>query len=150
MAELGPVYLDTDGLLDLVTPMSPQDRTDLHEISLALDEGGLAFVTSELTILESLVHAVRTGDRNRETLLRRFLTPGSFVATVPVTLDIIEDALLLRANFNLRTPDAIHVASGMQAGCRVFLSKDAKWRRAGATLVSPAQLASRLRDQQAL
>jgi len=142
------IYLDADGLLDLVTPKNAKDQRDLREISAALDDGRLLFITSELTIAETLVHAVRNRDGKREALLRSFLTPSAYIETRSVSLPIIEDALALRANYNLRTPDAIHIATGAQTGCREFLTKDEKWSKIGLTILTVAELAVRLKQSE--
>ena len=139
------IYLDTDGLLDLVTPESSQDRYDLELLSNSLDIGATVFITSELTIVEALVHAVRNEDAKREELLRRFLTPSRFIQLCPVTRDVIEDALRLRVGYNLKTPDAIHIASGVGAGCTEYLTKDERWAKIGLKTLSVFDLMLRLR-----
>jgi len=140
------VYLDADGLLDLATPTTAQNQEELKLISAALDRGRLLFVTSEITIAETPVHAVRNREAKREALIRSFLTPSHYTETRQVTLQIIEDALTLRTVYNLRTPDAIHIATGTEAGCHEFLTKDAKWSTIGLKLLAVSELANRFRD----
>ena len=48
---------------------------------------------------------------------------------IPVTLPIAESAADLRARYNLRTPDALHVASALSSGCDAFLTNDAGLKR---------------------
>jgi len=42
---------------------------------------------------------------------------------------IAERAADLRARYNLRTPDAIHIATAIVAGCDAFLTNDLALRR---------------------
>ena len=134
------VYLDTDGLLDLVTPEGTPDRAHLAIVGKALADGTLRFVTSELTIVESLVHAVRSNNSSRESLLRGFLSPSAFLESRPVSLQVIEDALVLRVVHGFKTPDAIHIATGISASCDAYLTKDTKWARPGLRLLNVEEL----------
>ena len=138
------IYLDTDGLLDLVTPESSLDEQSERVIETALLTKQLVFITSEITILESLVHACRNGNEKRQADLRRFLTPSSFVETCAETRTIIEDALKLRVSYGLKSPDAIHVATGLSTNCEAFLTKDEKWAKLGLSILSVSQLAKAL------
>jgi len=141
------VYLDADGLLDLVSSRSPTDNENRRIIGLALSHGTLVFVTSEITILETLVHALRDDDEERESILREFLTPSSYIESKPVSLKVIEDALLLRVHFGLKSPDAIHIATGVSANCGAFLTKDEKWGKLGLSILSSDGLVALLKDQ---
>jgi predicted nucleic acid-binding protein len=46
------------------------------------------------------------------------------LSVVPVTDDIAERAAFLRAHYNLKTPDAIQVATALVSGSRAFLTND--------------------------
>ena len=48
---------------------------------------------------------------------------------IPATLAIWEDAARIRATTGLKTPDALHAASALQAGCALFLTNDSDYRR---------------------
>ncbi len=43
---------------------------------------------------------------------------------LPITTGIAELAADLRARYNLRTPDALHVAAAIDGGCDAFLTND--------------------------
>jgi len=61
-----------------------------------------------------------------------------------VTRTIIEDALKLRVSYGLKSPDAIHVATGLSTNCEAFLTKDEKWAKLGLSILSVSQLAKAL------
>lgn len=70
------------------------------------------------------MHPIRRGAeelarRYRDTLLN---SPG--LSCQPVSSDIAGEAARLRANYNLRTPDAIHLATAINTGASHFLTND--------------------------
>lgn len=110
-------------------------RECLAVIESALQGGEMVFVTSQLTLLEALVHPLRDNDQTRENIIRKFLTPSSFLIAPEITLPILEMALHLRVAHGLRSPDAIHVATGIKHGCEQFLTRDQKWKSIGLPVV---------------
>jgi predicted nucleic acid-binding protein len=48
---------------------------------------------------------------------------------VPITRTVLERALSLRATYRIRTPDAIHAATALLAGCALFVTNDPVFRR---------------------
>ena len=53
------------------------------------------------------------------------------VQTVPVSVEIAEEAARLRATYNLKTPDALMIATALSVGCQAFLTNDEALRRVG-------------------
>jgi predicted nucleic acid-binding protein len=54
----------------------------------------------------------------------RILRSRPELAVVPVTRAILLEASALRASLRSKLPDAIHVATARQSGCRRFLTED--------------------------
>ncbi|MFI5387254.1 MAG: type II toxin-antitoxin system VapC family toxin [Fimbriimonadales bacterium] len=123
------VYFDTDVVLDLVSGV--EEQANIDKIGGALDDGRLICVCSELTIIEGLVHAVRTKNAGFEQAVRGFLASSPKVALIPVSAQVLELGLALRASTNLKTPDAIHIATGQMTNCNYFMTRDRDWARAG-------------------
>ena len=85
-------------------------------------------VCSELALAETLVLPIREGNRELETAFRNvFAAPE--VRLTPVTRQLWEDTARLRAVTGLKTPDAIHAATALQAECLLFITNDADFRR---------------------
>lgn len=105
-----------------------------------LDSRGLVAVTSELTLLETVVGARKKGDIHLEAAYRVLLAPSTSMEVRTIDEAIIEHAIDLRL-LGLKTPDAIHVATGLLERCDVFLTRDKDWTRAGVTVVDPAEIA---------
>lgn len=95
----------------------------------AIEAGQCQGILSEVTLIELLVQPLRDGDDDTadeyETLITRF--PNMLVA--PVNRRVAVRAAALRARHGLRTPDAIILATGIEAGATLAVTNDADWRR---------------------
>lgn len=83
-------------------------------------------VTSTLTLTEVLVHPLRSGNVELACQYRDILLDQENLITVPISVEIAEVAAQLRARQNLRTPDAIQIATAMGEGAMFFLTNDAR------------------------
>jgi len=81
-------------------------------------------VTSLVTLLEVLVHPLREGRDDLAREYRDILLRSAGLTTVPLTEEIVQEAARLRALHNLRTPDAIHLATATRSGASWFLTND--------------------------
>jgi predicted nucleic acid-binding protein len=54
---------------------------------------------------------------------------ASDVRLISVTEDLLRQAARLRAQTNLKTPDAIHASTALASGCAQFITNDAAFRR---------------------
>lgn len=95
----------------------------------AAQQTELGIVSSELTLLEVLVKPLRERKQALEQRYRRLLTASREVHLHPIERPVIEQALALRATLGLRTPDALHAATALQAGCALFVSNDPVFQR---------------------
>lgn len=90
-------------------------------------------VTSELTWLETLVRPLKEQNAALEMLFRDFLLAEE-ITLLPATLSVWEAAARLRA-LGLKTPDALHAATAMEAQGDLFLTNDPAFRRVPALQV---------------
>ena len=129
------VYIDTNIAIYCLERLAdfPNLKSGLIE---ALDEASLIGVTSELTLLETLVGPRKVNDLAGEAGFRKFLTPSARMVVRPVDTQVIERAIDLRL-LGLRTPDAIHVATAILEKCDVLLTRDQDWARSGIRVVDP-------------
>lgn len=108
--------------------------TDAHPVYAPVcttlwQPGAITIVSSELTLMETLVVPLRMGDiafaARRENLWRQ---PNTRL--LPITQNILREAARLRAVVPaLKTPDAIHAATALLAGCALFVTNDIGFKR---------------------
>ena len=123
----GAVYVDTAPVIYTVERHSDYESL-LRPLWAALDAGTIEVITSELTLLETLVKPLRDGNQSLTEDYEKLLTVTS-IKMQPITTRILLDAARLRAATNLKTPDAIHAATALAAGCVQFLTNDTDYRK---------------------
>ncbi len=119
------VGLDTAPLIYFLE-QSPKYVSIVRPFFQALDRDDAKAVTSVLTLLEVLIHPLRRGDTKLAAQYRRILLNAKGLTTVPLVPDVAEEAARLRATYNLRTPDAIQVATALWHGASFFFTNDAR------------------------
>jgi predicted nucleic acid-binding protein len=113
------VYLDSAPLIYLIEEVAPY--------AAALEERLAAPTTvqicSDLTRLECRVKPMREGQNE---LLSAFDSYFEEIIAEIVALSrpLIDHATQLRAHYGFRTPDALHLAAAIAAGCDLFLTND--------------------------
>lgn len=117
----GSVYVDANSAIYAVEKIEPY-HSFLSPLWPAAQAGRVTLVTSELTYLETLVKPLREENAALEHLFRAFLTAQE-MELIPATLAIWEQAARLRT-LGLKTPDALHAATGLAVGCALFLTND--------------------------
>ncbi|GLI92772.1 type II toxin-antitoxin system VapC family toxin [Methylocystis echinoides] len=117
------VYFDTNVFIYLLEGF-PSFDSELQDIRDCILHAEAAISTSELTICEALVKPFRANDSRLLVTYRQFIEESGAFAVLPTHRDIYVRAGLYRAQFGLKTPDAIHVATAVDAKCGVFLSND--------------------------
>ena len=90
----------------------------------AMDRGDFHVVTSIITLLEVLVHPIRFGDTGLSQQYRDILLHAKGLTTIGLSPDIAEEAARLRAYHNIRTPDAIQLATTSNQGASYLLTND--------------------------
>lgn len=119
------VGLDTAPLIYFIE----QNETYLELVRAffgAMSRGEFQVVTSTLTLTEVLVHPLRSGNVKLAEQYRDIVLAQENLITVPVSVEVAKVAAQLRATENLRTPDAIQIATAMQRGATFFLTNDAR------------------------
>lgn len=123
----GPVYLDSNGFIYSVERIEPY-RTLLEPIWQWARASEFDIVSSDIIVLEPLVKPLREGDSVVEMLFRA-LFDAQEVSLIPATRELWENAARVRANTRLKTPDALHAATALQAECALFITNDTDFRR---------------------
>lgn len=129
----GSVYLDTSAIIYSIEWIEPY-LTLLAPAWQAAEAGMFFLVCSEIAIAETLVGPMRDGDRGLEKACRDvFAAPE--VQILPATRQLWEEAARLRAETGLKLADALHAATALWAGCSLFVTNDADFRRIEGLLI---------------
>jgi predicted nucleic acid-binding protein len=94
-----------------------------------INSGSITAVSSMLTLTEVLTQPLRA---DNEILVREYediLQNSVGFELLPLNVSIARKAADLRAHYNLKTPDAIQVATCINAGCTAFLTNDLRLKR---------------------
>lgn len=83
-----------------------------------------AAATSVVSLLEVLVEPYRREDLALAQAFYALLSGYPGLKWLPLTLDVSDAAAQLRARYRLSTPDAIQVATAIEAGATGFLGND--------------------------
>jgi predicted nucleic acid-binding protein len=134
------VYLDANTVIYAIEGYAKYSNLQAG-LLIPLDAGVFTGITSEITLVETIVGPRKTGDTLTESDYRAFLTPSANLQIEPITLPILEKVIELRAQHGLKIPDAIHLATGMLARCTVYVTRDASWVKTGVTVVEPQDIA---------
>ena len=82
---------------------------------------------SVVSATELLVRPLRAGP-TETAYMHAFLRSFPNLSLLPVDLDVASHAATLRAIKNLKTPDALIIASGILAGCQAIITNDGTWK----------------------
>jgi len=89
----------------------------------------IAIVTSIVTVTETLTKPFKSGDQDLADLYQGILQTSAYVDIPPATDQTGELAARLRAQYSLRTPDALQLATALEYQCDAFLTNDHTLRR---------------------
>lgn len=96
----------------------------LRRFFMAVESGEISVVTSVVTLTEVLVHPILAGDEALANAYQDILLHGKNISTLDVTDTIAQTAAELRAEYRLKTPDAIQLSTAMSYQAEVFLTND--------------------------
>ena len=102
----------------------PAHASFLRSFFSALEKGEMESVTSSVTITECLTQPYRMKDFALAAQYMALLRNFPHLSVVPVTDDIAERAAFLRASQNLKTPDALQLATALLSWSHFFLTND--------------------------
>ena len=123
----GLVYLDANGLIYSMERVEPY-RSLLEPMWQEAQDGNLTVVSSPVIVIETLAKPIRDGNTEIEAQYREVFASNVF-RLLDASYRVFEDAARLRADTGLKTPDALHAATALRAGCALFITNDTDFRR---------------------
>jgi predicted nucleic acid-binding protein len=117
------VYCDSVILIYFLEYTGPLNARAASRLA-ALRAAGDQIAVSDLTRLECRVLPLRLGDATALAQWDQFFRQPD-VVRVPITTVVFDRATAIRAAHNFKTPDSLHLAAAVEAGCDLFLTNDA-------------------------
>ncbi|MBI5244251.1 MAG: PIN domain-containing protein [Elusimicrobia bacterium] len=119
--------LDTSPIIYFIEA-SPAHLPILREVFSRIDKGAARGISSYITLLEVMVKPLKEGARDLALQYRDILLHSRGLRLYPLEEELAEKAAQLRAKYNLRTPDAIQMATAIRRGADVFITNDFRFR----------------------
>ncbi len=94
-----------------------------------VEDGQITGLTSVISLCEVLVHPIRNENFELKQRYLDILQNSPNFSTKIIDALIAETAAELRAKYNLRTPDALQIATAIENGCDTFLCNDKKLKQ---------------------
>lgn len=117
------VYLDTNILIYLLEGSS-QFEKPLLQIKQLIEYRTAEFVVSSLVFAEVLPPLAASGNRTRVNNALEFLSATGAFEIIPADAEVCTHAGMLRGIHQMKTPDAIHVATAVASRCDFLLTND--------------------------
>ncbi len=128
LADVTTLGLDTSPVIYLIETHPDYDVL-VTEIFRRIDRGIMTGFTSAITLTEVLTQPLKQGQIHLQKEYRDLLLHSANFYTLSINAEIAEQAAIFRAQYGLRTPDALQVAAAKTANCQVFLTNDKALKR---------------------
>jgi len=120
--------IDTAPFIYLVESHS-QFAPVIRSVVRRAEQGELSLVSSVLTLTEVLTRPFAEGAHDLVDSYRELLLGSPHLQIWAVDTTVAETAARLRADYRLKTPDALQIAVAHEAGCEAFLTNDDRLKR---------------------
>ena len=118
------IYLDACAITYFVEASGPFHAAVVSRILQIQSDPNSRLLTSRLSCLECRIHPIRQRDDELLATYNSFFNTSRLIL-IGISDAVIERATTLRANHGFKTPDAIHLASAIEAKADLFLTGDA-------------------------
>ena len=118
------LYLDTAPVIYVVEQVPDFSEKFLHYIQ----KPDIELIVSDLTWMECRVKPLT---ENKEPLLADYdkFFSQSVIEIVELSRRVLERAAHIRSQYNIKTPDAIHLGAAIISKCDIFLTNDRRLER---------------------
>lgn len=125
IARLG---LDTSPLIYYIED-SELYKSTIESVFERIVTGEVEAFTSVVTVTEVLVQPLLQKEEDLAQKYRDILHESEHLHIVAITEAIAQRAAQLRADYKIRTPDALQLSASMEVGCEMFLTNDKTLKR---------------------
>lgn len=128
LANVSRLCVDTMPFIYFVE-QNPAYFKKVRMVLTQITNGNIEGVSSVNTLTEVLTLPIRLGRTDLEQAYRQILLQGKNFRLISINETIASRAVHLRAQYNLKTPDALQIATAVEAGCEAFLTNDLTIKR---------------------
>lgn len=122
------VWIDTAPIIYFVEK-HPVYLRIVRPVFTSIETGDIEAMTSTITLLEVLVHPFRKNNILLAEKYREILLDAEHFTTFEVLHSISENAARLRAQYGIKTPDALQFAGALVYGATKFVTNDADLKK---------------------
>jgi uncharacterized protein len=122
---MGLIYLDS---CLLIYSIEEHPQWAAKVLAAMEQEAPATLAISSLVKMECLIKPLRDGDR---ALQKRYEAAMEQLVLLPITDAVFLEAAALRAHFNVKAPDALHLACAQHHGCKRLWTNDDRLVSAG-------------------
>lgn len=124
----GTVHVDTNAIIYFLQAISPWDGL-VGAVFAEFESGTVRGSSSYVTLVEVLVKPLKEGQRAVADRYREVLLNARSFDLMPLDRGVAESSARIRAQYGFKTPDAIQLASAVQAGAGAFVTNDKALRQ---------------------
>jgi predicted nucleic acid-binding protein len=117
------IALDTN-LFIYVFEQHPEFGEKAKAILEEIENGSVAAVASSVSLTEILVKPIREGNLTLEKQYKLLFSHFPNLSILPIDNVVAERAAYLRGKYNIKTPDALIVATALVANADLFITND--------------------------
>jgi predicted nucleic acid-binding protein len=117
------IALDTN-LFIYVFEQHPQFGEKAKAILEEIENGTISAVASSVSLTEILVKPIREGNLTLEKQYKLLFSHFPNLSILPIDNVVAERAAYLRGKYNIKTPDALIVATALVANADLFITND--------------------------
>lgn len=128
LSGLRRVCIDSTPLIYFVE-QNPIYIDRVRTVLVQIDSGNIEAVSSMIALTEVLTHPIRLKKMALENAYRQIMQHSQHFALLSVDESVAVRAADLRARYNFRTPDALHLATAIESHCDAFLTNDRDLKR---------------------
>ena len=117
------IFLDTAPLIYYIEENSLYENL-LNDLFAVCEKQKCQFISSVITLTEVLILPLREGKKELAEKYENILTHSHSIEIIDINVDIAKVTAQLRADYSLKTPDAIQLATAIYSYADYFLTND--------------------------
>lgn len=122
------LYMDTSPFI-YYTEKRIEFIEKMRAVFLYQERHQMNVLTSVITVSECMTKPIKEKDAQLIKLYEHLFEETSGIDLIDVSFAISRKSADLRAQYGLRTPDALHIATAIISGCQAFLTNDIALKR---------------------